>query len=117
MTRRAFRWLVIGAGATTLFIAPVLAQTQKIEGIVVTNKDGQLVVKTPAGDQTISLPADARIRSISGPLGGQKEVMPQTSLLPGLPVTPVRPRHPCLEVSGQATRWCRRPWWDRAYER
>ena len=50
-------------------------------------KNGQLTVKTPQGDQVLTLSPDASIRSISGPLGGQKETMPPTALIPGLPVT------------------------------
>ena len=85
MGSRAIRLLIV-ASAVTLTATPLLAQT-KVEGIVVTNKDGQLTIKTPHGNQTVSLPHDARVRSISGALGGQKEVVPTTSLIPGLPVT------------------------------
>lgn len=87
MAKRAFRWLMVGAGVATLYVAPAPAQMQQIQGIVVTNQNGQLTVKTPQGDQTIALPPDARVRSISGPLGGQKETVPATALIPGLPVT------------------------------
>jgi outer membrane protein OmpA-like peptidoglycan-associated protein len=87
MAPRSIRMLIIGIGATSLYVAPALAQAQKIEGIVVTNQNGQLTIKTPSGDQTIVLPPDARVRSISGALGGQKEVVPVTALIPGLPVT------------------------------
>ena len=87
MTTRAYRLLTLGAAVAALYVAPVLAQAQQIEGIVVTNKNGQLTVKTPGGNQTISLPHDARVRSISGALGGQKKVVPSNSLIPGLPVT------------------------------
>ena len=86
MPRFATRFLVIGMSAAALYVGPALAQAQEIKGIVVANRNGQLVVKTPAGDQTISLPADARIRSVSGPLGGQKEDVPATALIPGLPI-------------------------------
>src|SRR3954453_14169613 len=87
MTRQAFRLLVVGASAATLYMMPVLAQAQKVQGIVVTNKSGQLTIKTPHGNRTYSLSPSARIRSISGALGGQKEVVPASALLPGLPVT------------------------------
>jgi outer membrane protein OmpA-like peptidoglycan-associated protein len=86
MPRLATRFLVIGMSAAALYVGPALAQAQEIKGIVVANRNGQLIVKTPAGDQTISLPADARIRSVSGPLGGQKEDVPATALIPGLPI-------------------------------
>src|SRR4029450_54303 len=86
MAPRSIRILIIGAGAALAF-APALAQTQEIRGIVVTNRNGQLTIKTPSGDQTIILPADTRVRSISGALGGQKEVVPVSALIPGLPVT------------------------------
>lgn len=86
MPTRAIRLLIIGASAAALYAAPVLAQ-QEVEGIIVTNQNGQLTIKTPAGDRTIALPANTRVRSVSGPLGGQKEVVPTTALIPGLPVT------------------------------
>ncbi len=86
MASRAFRLLILGASAALAFSSPLNAQAQKIEGIVVTNEAGKLTVKTPQGDQTITLAPDARIRSVSGPLGGQKEDVPATALIPGLPV-------------------------------
>lgn len=85
MASRGLRMLVVGAAGAALYFAPAIAQaTQEIEGIIVSNRDGQLVLKTPQGDQTVSLPADARIRSISGPLN-KAEAAP-SSLIPGLPV-------------------------------
>jgi outer membrane protein OmpA-like peptidoglycan-associated protein len=86
MATLGFRWLIAGAAAAALYMAPALAQKQEVQGIVVSNRNGQLVIKTPAGDQTIRLPAHTRVRSVSGALGGQKEVVPTTSLIPGLPV-------------------------------
>ena len=86
MRKLAVRYFVVGLSAAALYAAPALAQMQEIKGIVVANRNGQLIVKTPAGDQTISLPADARIRSVSGPLGGQKETVTATALIPGLPI-------------------------------
>lgn len=85
--KRAFGMLILAASAASLQVAPALAQSQKIEGIIVTNQNGMLTVKTPAGDQSIALPPNTRVRSISGPLGGQKETVPTTALIPGLPVT------------------------------
>jgi outer membrane protein OmpA-like peptidoglycan-associated protein len=79
--------LLIAASVASLTVAPAIAQTHQVQGIVVTNKDGQLTIKTPSGNATYQLSPGARIRSISGPLGGQRELMPPTSLLPGLPVT------------------------------
>lgn len=87
MTPRLIRMLIVGASAASFCLAPALAQMHKIQGIVVTNQNGMLTVKTPSGDQAIVLPPDTRVRSISGALGGQKEVVPLTALLPGLPVT------------------------------
>ena len=86
MPRLATRFLVIGLGAAALYATPVLAQMQEIKGIVVSNRNGQVVIKTPAGDQTLTLAPDARIRSVSGALGGQKETVPATALIPGLPI-------------------------------
>ena len=79
--------LMIAAAAAALYCAPAASAPREIQGIVVTNQNGQLTIKTPAGNQTLTLSPSARIRSISGPLGGQKEEVPATSLLPGLPVT------------------------------
>lgn len=86
MPGRSTRMVVLAACAASLYFAPALAQMQQIEGIIVSNRNGQLVIKTPAGDQTIALAPDARIRSISGAFGGQKEVVPPTALIPGLPI-------------------------------
>jgi outer membrane protein OmpA-like peptidoglycan-associated protein len=86
MVTRPIRLLVVGAIAASLQVAPALAQMMEVQGIIVTNDKGRLTVKTPQGDQTIMLAPDARIRSVSGPLGGQKEVVPPTALIPGLPV-------------------------------
>ena len=79
-------FLIVAASAS-LYAAPVLAQTHQVQGIVVTNQHGQLTIKTPSGNTTYQLSPSARIRSISGAFGGQKQVVPPTSLLPGLPVT------------------------------
>jgi outer membrane protein OmpA-like peptidoglycan-associated protein len=77
--------LVVGASAAALYFAPAIAQaTQEIEGIIVSNRDGQLVLKTPQGDQTVVLAPDARIRSISGAFN--KDEASASSLIPGLPV-------------------------------
>lgn len=86
MPRLATRYLLVGLGAAALYAGPVLAQMQEIKGIVVSNRNGQVVIKTPAGDQTLTLAPDARIRSVSGALGGQKETVPATALIPGLPI-------------------------------
>lgn len=86
MGRKGF--LIIAASVAAFTISTVaMAEPVTVQGVVVTNKDGQLTVKTPMGDQTISLPADARVRSVSGVFGGQKETVTQAALLPGLPVT------------------------------
>lgn len=86
MTKRFTSMLICGAAALALYASPLQAQEQELQGIVVTNANGQLTVKTPGGDRTVTLPADARVRSVSGPLGGQKEDVPATALIPGLPV-------------------------------
>jgi outer membrane protein OmpA-like peptidoglycan-associated protein len=86
MIKRSLRLMMFGAAAASLAITPALAQLQEVQGIVVTNANGQLTVKTPQGDQTVTLAPDARIRSVSGALGGQKEVVPPTALIPGLPI-------------------------------
>lgn len=87
MPSRGIRLMIVAAGSAVLYCAPAASAPREIQGIVVTNQNGQLTIKTPAGNQTFSLSANSRIRSISGPLGGQKEEVPATSLLPGLPVT------------------------------
>jgi outer membrane protein OmpA-like peptidoglycan-associated protein len=67
--------------------SPALAAPVKVQGVVVTNQNGQLTIKTPNGDQTITVPPGTPIRSISGVFGGQKEEVSHSALLPGLPVT------------------------------
>src|SRR5437899_5390400 len=76
MARRAIRLLIVAATVTTFYAAPSLAQTHQLQGIVVTNKNGQLTIKTPSGNQTIALPHDARVRSISGAFNSNKQVVP-----------------------------------------
>lgn len=87
MARHAIRLSILAVSAAILQVAPGHAQTHQIQGIVVTNHNGQLTIKTPQGDQTIALPHNTRVRSISGALGGQKQTVPVTALIPGLPVT------------------------------
>lgn len=87
MVRRSIRMVIVGASLATFCLAPAIAQMQEIQGIVVSNRNGQLVIKTPSGDQTIALAPDARIRSVSGALGGQKETVSPSALIPGLPIT------------------------------
>jgi outer membrane protein OmpA-like peptidoglycan-associated protein len=78
------RMLIVGACAAALSATPIYAQVHEVDGIIVTNQNGHLTVKTPHGNQTIALPHDARVRSISGAFN--KKVVPATSLIPGLPV-------------------------------
>ena len=85
MTRNKFSLIVAGALLTA--VTATAAEAGQIKGIIVTNQNGQLTVKTPAGNQPITLSGDASVRSISGPLGGQKEDQPVSALIPGLPVT------------------------------
>ena len=72
--------------AMTICTAPASAQEQRMEGIIVTHQHGQLTVKTPSGNQAVSLAPGVRVRSIAGALGGQKQVMPVSALIPGLPI-------------------------------
>lgn len=72
--------------AAAICAAPAVAQDVKMQGIIVTHQHGQLTIKTPSGNQTIALSPSARIRSISGALGGQKQTVPASSLIPGLPI-------------------------------
>ena len=93
MVLRAIPFFMLGAGL--LCSVPATAQTA-VDGIVVTNQHGKLVVKTPGGDRNIHLAPGARIRSVSGALGGQKQTVPESALIPGLPV------HMDLDASGAA---------------
>lgn len=81
-----FKNVSIAVGAIMLLTAPVIAGEQEIHGIVVTNHNGQLTLKTPHGDQTIVVPPNVRVRSISGAFNGNKETVPLTAVIPGLPV-------------------------------
>ena len=87
MARSAISLFVGVAALAALSMSPAYAQSHQVQGIIVTNQNGQLTVKTPSGNKTYVLHQGARIRSISGPLGGQKETVPPASLIPGLPVT------------------------------
>src|SRR5687767_14820883 len=77
----------IAAGIAFSLHAPALADSVKIECVVVTIQGGRLTIKPPMGVQTIVLPPQARVRSVSGVFGGQKETVSQAALLPGLPVS------------------------------
>jgi outer membrane protein OmpA-like peptidoglycan-associated protein len=99
MAMRAIGLLIVAA---SIGIAPASAETQKTQGIVVTNKNGQLTVKTPSGNVTYHLAPHARIRSISGAFNANKEAVPATSLLPGLPVTISTEGHVATEVDYKA---------------
>jgi outer membrane protein OmpA-like peptidoglycan-associated protein len=102
MGRRPVRLLIVAVSAAALQMAPVLAQSHQLQGIVVTNKNGQLTIKTPQGNQTITLSHDVRVRSISGAFNSNKQVMPTTSLIPGLPVTIQADGHVAREVDYKA---------------
>lgn len=78
--------LLIGASAAMLVVTPAIGAEQEIRGIVVTNHGGQLTIKTPHGDQTIAVPPNTRVRSISGAFNSNKEVVPLTAVIPGLPI-------------------------------
>ena len=86
MGDRLIRLLIAGAGAVTLTVTPAFAQTHEIQGIVVTNQHQRLTLKTPQGDQTIAIAPNVRVRSISGAFSGNKEGVPLTAVIPGLPV-------------------------------
>ena len=77
---------IAGAAAATLIVSPALAEGHEMQGIVVTNHNGRLTIKTPQGDQTIGVPSHVRVRSISGAFNGKKETVPLTAVIPGLPV-------------------------------
>ena len=81
-----WRTTFVALTAATICVAPASAQDVKMEGIIVTHQHGQVTIKTPSGNQTIALSPTVRIRSIAGALGGQKQVMPPSSLIPGLPI-------------------------------
>jgi OmpA-OmpF porin, OOP family len=79
-------FLTAASIACAVFAAPVLAQEQRMEGIIVTHENGQLTVKTPSGNQKIALSPSVRVRSISGAFNGNKQVVPESSLIAGLPI-------------------------------
>src|SRR5262245_16969337 len=94
MARRAISLFVAGAAIAAFSMWPALGQAHEVQGIIVTNQNGQLTVKTPQGNQTYTLSQGARIRSISGAF--KKEVVPPSALIPGLPVT--------MDVEGNVAR-------------
>jgi outer membrane protein OmpA-like peptidoglycan-associated protein len=81
------RLFALSAAGSIFLSSLAFAAPQEVKGIVVTNENGQLTLNTPSGTQVISVSPGAEVRSISGPLGGQKESMPTSSLIAGLPVT------------------------------
>ena len=87
MDQRALGLLGMASIAIAIPASPLAAAPQEIKGIIVTNQNGVLTVKTPAGNQPIALSPTVRIRSISGVFGGSKQQQSVASLLPGLPVT------------------------------
>jgi outer membrane protein OmpA-like peptidoglycan-associated protein len=78
--------MLVAMTAAAMWTAPLLAQDIKMEGIIVTHQNGQLTIKTPSGNQAVALAPNVRVRSIAGALGGQKQVMPPSALIPGLPI-------------------------------
>ena len=86
MTSVLRRTALLALTATAICTAPAIAQEVKMEGIIVTHQNGMLTIKTPSGNQPIALDPNVRVRSIAGALGGQKQVMPPSALIPGLPV-------------------------------
>ena len=67
MANRLSRLIIGGVGAVTVIVAPAAAQTHELQGIVVTNQNGRLTIKTPHGDQTISV---FHINAATGLLSG-----------------------------------------------
>ena len=86
MAERLGRFIVVGAALAAFAIGPAFAEANEIQGIVVTNQDGRLTIKTQQGDQAIVVPPGTRVRSISGAFNGKKETVPLTAVIPGLPV-------------------------------
>lgn len=81
-----FRSALFAGAAVAFMAAPAIAQEQRMEGIIVTHTQNQLTVKTPSGNQTIMMAPGVRVRSISGAFNGNKEIVPESSLIPGLPI-------------------------------
>lgn len=86
MANPLIRSLLVGAFTAAILQSPASAAPVEVRGVVVTNQNGQLTIKTPNGDQTIVLPPNTRVRSVTGVFGGQKETVSHAALLPGLPV-------------------------------
>lgn len=88
MKSRAVGLVGIASLAVAIYAAPVSAAPQEVKGIIVNHIGGQITIKTDQGvNQSIALSPNVRVRSISGPFGASKQVMPITALIPGLPVT------------------------------
>jgi outer membrane protein OmpA-like peptidoglycan-associated protein len=86
METRVISTIFLGSLVAAILQSPASAAPVEVRGVVVTNQNGHLTIKTPNGDQTITLPANTNIRSVSGVFGGQKETVSHAALLPGLPV-------------------------------
>jgi outer membrane protein OmpA-like peptidoglycan-associated protein len=72
--------LATAAMATAFATATALAQAVKVEGIIMQARDGGAVVRTDAGERTVTIGSDTRIEQA----GTRK---PPAALIAGLPVT------------------------------
>jgi OmpA-OmpF porin, OOP family len=88
MSKIRLRFMAAGA-AMLMMSAAGFADPQQVKGIIVTNQNGQLTVKTEAGNQTIQIGGDAKIQSVGGPFGAQKDDQTASALIPGLPISVV----------------------------
>jgi len=78
--------LALATAAALLATAPVHAQDDKLEGVIVQAGADQIVLQVGNERQTVTLDADTRIRQTVGPLNARREDKAPADLLPGLPV-------------------------------
>ena len=78
--------LALATAAALSVTTPALAQDDKLEGVIVSGGNGQIVLQVGNERQTVTLDGDTRVRQTVGPLNARKEDKAAADLLPGLPV-------------------------------
>jgi len=78
--------LAFATAVALLASTPALAQDDKLEGVIVSTGNGEIVLQTGASRQTVTFDESTRIRQTSGALNLDKDDKAASDLLPGLPV-------------------------------
>jgi OOP family OmpA-OmpF porin len=76
--------VMMAGAAALLFASAAYAGDREVEGAIVSGGNGQIVLRTATGDQTITVNSETKVRQKSGLFN--KTDMPATALLAGLHV-------------------------------